>query len=88
MRDCEDIDQLVDHGVDDREWKSPENEVTDIAIDGSSELRIFEQQLDNSFDFFAEFQASPKNSRNARLWAAITSNVVSGGPGRAVRVRA
>ena len=35
--------------------------MADIAIDGSSELRIFEQQLDYALDFFTEVQAEPRH---------------------------
>ena len=54
MRYCKNVKQVVNDGVDDRMWKPPEYEMTDLTVKRRAQFGICQQQLDDALDLIPE----------------------------------
>jgi hypothetical protein len=61
VRDCKNVEKIVDNDVDNRKRESIENKVTNVAVDSGTELGTFQQQFDNTFNLVGETLSEARN---------------------------
>lgn len=53
------VEELVRCSVYDREWETPEDEMTQVIVDWGAQFRMFKQDPDDAIDLVAEVVAEP-----------------------------